>query len=83
MFSQSTMSLTCKHLVSVTTGLSKQEKVDFMTEFFDWKSLKRQDCLLLNFGLPDLPSVPFPQLRRVILRIISLIYIDLSNISCF
>ena len=48
-----------------------------MTEFFDWKTLKRQDCLLLNFGLPDLPSVPFPQLRRVILRVISIIYIDL------
>ena len=69
--------LTCFHLISVTTSLSNQEKVDFMIEFNDWKGMKRQDCFLLNFGLPDLPSVPFPQLRRVIFRVISIDYIDL------
>ena len=71
--------LTCFHLISVTTSLSNQEKVDFMTKFLDWKGMKRQDCLLLNFGLPDLPSVPFPQLRRVILKVMSLIY---NNSRC-
>ena len=74
--------LTCFHFVSVPTGLSNQEKVDFVTKFLDWKGMKRQDCLVLNFGLSDLPSVIFPQLRRVILRVMSIIYIDLLSISC-
>ena len=79
---KSKIPLTCFHFISVTTSLSDQEKSDFMTKFFDWKGMKRQDCLVLNFGLSDLPSVIFPQLRRVILRVMSIIYIDLLNISC-
>ena len=55
------------HLSSVNNGLSDQEKSDFMTKFFEWKKMNRKNCLLLNFGLPDLHTLPFSQIRRVIL----------------
>ena len=49
--------------------LSDQDKVDFLTNFLQWKqeneTMKRQNCLLLNFGLPNI-RFDLPSIRRVI-----------------
>ena len=53
-------------MISGMIGLPSREKSDFMMNFLEWKAMKNEKCLLINFGLPHFPSLPFPQMRRVI-----------------